>query len=601
MITNPCVTADTLVMTTQGPRPVTDLVGTSFAAVVDGKPYEATGFWSTGVKPVFKVKTARGYAVRATGNHEVLVEVDRRRRLDGTHNVTQAWKRVEDLVPGDLMVISDNSTVEVEDRSDHFMKGWALGQIKDDGGLEPSSQFKGATKNNVTDTTMVSSVVLEHLAGPCLSPQAKDLQVCLEKQSSAFVAGFLRGLFDADGSVQGDVEKGRSVRLAQSDLPTLEAVQRMLARLGIASSIYARREAGVRLMPDGKGGLADYAHRAQFEVVIAKDNIHRFETKIGFFEAAKKAALRELTAPGKREPYAERFTAEVLSVTADGEEEVFDCTVDEVHRFDANGLVVHNCGEISLLITGGYCVIADVVPFHADTLDEAEDAFRVATRALMRVNLMDSLYRKEVTRTNRIGVSMTGVHEFAWKFFQVGFRDLVNPDFTAYFEAFADPESARGAKFGTVRAAAFWLTLARFSRAVQDEAVGYAKFLGVAVPHTMTTIKPAGCASLGTEIKTVAGVISMRDLFGLHGVTEDTMQNMPDGTWIEPKVATTVFDEANVERQITKLYVNGVKPVFEITFEDGVIVKLTGNHKLKTADGWKRVDELTEGEEIIQY
>jgi len=157
--------------------------------------------------------------------------------------------------------------------------------------------------------------------------------------------------------------------------------------------------------------------------------------------------------------------------------------------------ITNPCGEISLLVLGGYCVIADVVPFHADTLDEAEDAFRVATRALMRVNLMDSLYDREVKRTNRIGVGITGVHEFAWKFFQVGFRDLVNPDFTAYFEAFADPGEARSARFGTVRAAAFWLTLARFSRAVQDEAMVYAKKLGVAVPHTMTTIKPAGTTS----------------------------------------------------------------------------------------------------------
>jgi len=158
-------------------------------------------------------------------------------------------------------------------------------------------------------------------------------------------------------------------------------------------------------------------------------------------------------------------------------------------------MITNPCGEISLNILGGYCVIADVVPFHADTLDEAEDAFRAASRALMRVNLMDSLYAKEVTRTNRIGVGITGVHEFAWKFFKVGFTHLVNPDFQAYFECFADAESARDATLGTIRAAAFWLTLARFSRAVQDEAIAYAEQLGVAVPHTMTTIKPAGTTS----------------------------------------------------------------------------------------------------------
>ena len=71
-------------------------------------------------------------------------------------------------------------------------------------------------------------------------------------------------------------------------------------------------------------------------------------------------------------------------------------------------------------------VIADVVPYHAgkvgtlrDTRShakvledwdrDAEDAFRVATRALIRVNTMDCLYKKEVQRTNRIGVGITGL------------------------------------------------------------------------------------------------------------------------------------------------------------------------------------------------
>jgi adenosylcobalamin-dependent ribonucleoside-triphosphate reductase len=135
--------------------------------------------------------------------------------------------------------------------------------------------------------------------------------------------------------------------------------------------------------------------------------------------------------------------------------------------------ITNPCGEISLNVLAGFCVIADVVPFHADTLDEAEDAFRVATRALMRVNLMDSVYGKEVRRTNRIGVGMTGVHEFAWKFFGLGFRDLI------------DEEKSKG----------FWLTLARFNRAVRSEAISYAKVLGLPRPHTMTTIKPAGTTS----------------------------------------------------------------------------------------------------------
>lgn len=135
--------------------------------------------------------------------------------------------------------------------------------------------------------------------------------------------------------------------------------------------------------------------------------------------------------------------------------------------------ITNPCGEISLHVLGGYCVIADVVPYFAETDEEAEEAFRVATRALMRVNTMDSLYKKEVQRTNRIGVGMTGIHEYAWKRFGFGFKDLIDEN----------------------KSKEFWLMLSRFKRAVDDESEDYAKFLGVNIPHTNTTIKPAGTTS----------------------------------------------------------------------------------------------------------
>lgn len=135
--------------------------------------------------------------------------------------------------------------------------------------------------------------------------------------------------------------------------------------------------------------------------------------------------------------------------------------------------ITNPCGEIALNVLGGFCVIADVVPYHCDSLEEAEECFRVVTRALMRVNLMDSIYSKEVQRTNRIGVGMTGVHEFAYKFFGFGFRELI------------DEEKSKP----------FWLQMARFNNIVHEEAVSYAKEIGTKPPHTETTIKPAGTTS----------------------------------------------------------------------------------------------------------
>ncbi len=147
------------------------------------------------------------------------------------------------------------------------------------------------------------------------------------------------------------------------------------------------------------------------------------------------------------------------------------------------------CGEISLNMLGGYCVIGDVVPYFAPTDDDAEEAFRTTTRALIRVNTMDSLYNKEVKRTNRIGVSMTGLHEYAWNRFGYGFRDLIKEE----------------------KSKDFWLTLSRFKRAVVEEAENYSKHLGMVTPHTNTTIKPAGTTSKLFGLTEGAHLPSMRE------------------------------------------------------------------------------------------
>ncbi len=150
--------------------------------------------------------------------------------------------------------------------------------------------------------------------------------------------------------------------------------------------------------------------------------------------------------------------------------------IREVTRMGAASaypMITNPCGEIQLVKWGGYCVIADVVPFHAQSDDEAEDAFRTATRALIRTNLMDCLYANEVKRTNRIGVGFTGIHEYALNRFGFGWKDIVDE----------------------AKSKSFWEMMARFSCAVKDEAKTYATKLGVTVPHTDTTVKPAGTTS----------------------------------------------------------------------------------------------------------
>jgi ribonucleotide reductase alpha subunit len=504
MIVNPCVTGDAWIQTSEGPRQVNDLIDKPFTAIVDGRPYKATGFWKTGNKPIFKIETSRGYSLELTEDHKLLVEVDRRQKLHGGYNLDREWTELKDIKIGDKIVLN-NHNGHNWDGDGSWEEGWLIGEIVGDGGHNPNSTYNSylrfwsesrsemsafalncidkaglkhrsdlaGNKNSINNTITCQAACLTELASKYLDNRKKVLPH-IEKSSSDFCRGFIRGLFDSDGTVGKDLEKGAYVRLGQNNLDLLYTVQRMLSRLGILSTVYQfRHEEGDYPMPDGHEGTKIYRRQAMHDLHVSKDNLIKFHEIIGFTEPEKVAALDIVLESFVRGPYKERFTAEVVSITANGSKDVYDCTVDEVHAFDANGIMAHNCSEIPLAIWGGFCLIGDVVPYHCDTLDEAEEAFRATTRALIRVNLLDSIYKKETVRTNRIGVGITGIHEFAWKFFKFGFRDLIDE----------------------VKSKDFWMTLSRFKRAVQDEAEKYSKKLGVEIPHTDTTIKPAGTTS----------------------------------------------------------------------------------------------------------
>lgn len=151
--------------------------------------------------------------------------------------------------------------------------------------------------------------------------------------------------------------------------------------------------------------------------------------------------------------------------------------------------IVNPCGEVPLSKLGGYCVIGDVVPYHAGSDQELEEAVRAATRALIRVNRMSFLYDSEVERTNRIGVSLTGIHEYAAARFGYGWRDLVDEQ----------------------RSQPFWQMLSRLKRAVDAEAYTYSVWLGVNPPHSTTTVKPAGTTSKLWNVSEGAHLPAMRE------------------------------------------------------------------------------------------
>lgn len=441
---NPCVTADTWVMTEKGPMQVSSLINNPFKALVQGGLYDSnTGFIKTGHKEIFTLTTDKGYELKLTDNHKLLKGV----RFSSRGKVLESeWTELKNIVQGDKILISNHREFNEWSGFGSFYEGWLIGELVGDGGYSHRKdkttsgyvRFWGDSKTYMSTVALrLTEEVVEHRSDLSIQDNGTYEQVIcvglselaqsygvsltkhlgpqLEETSSDFHKGFLRGFFDADGSVQGNIKKGVSVRLGQADLCRLKTVQRMLLRLGISSTIYeGRRAEGWYELPDGNGGLREYFCNEMHELVISGDNIVVFSDRVGFQEPQKQEKLQEIIKSYNRSPKKERFEVTVKEIVPSGMEDVYDCTVEEVHEFDANGIRAHNCSEI-VLRSCGLCNLSEVVVRAEDNVEDLKHKVKLATIiGTMQATLTDFRYLRPKWRENAedealLGVSLTGI------------------------------------------------------------------------------------------------------------------------------------------------------------------------------------------------
>jgi len=465
MIVNPCQPAWAPVLTPYG-------ISTMGAIKIGDKVWSKDGWvtvvnkQATGVKPVYWYRTNAGAFV-GTENHRV---------VSGGIKIEAGEADSIDVLAGPLG--------SVEPLAQFVMDGLMIG----DGTAHRTSHDKVYLTIGAGDQDYFASEVGHLIIGDHSVKKGKAFKVETTIDHDELphlpervipdrflygtpseVASFLRGLFSANGSICGS-----RVTLKTTSAGLAAQVQWMLSSIGIVSYRTTNKSSSV------KWENGEYTSRQSYDINVNAHNALVFAEKIGFIQGYKNEKLAALSRCDGPRGHRVKTTFDIVERDLIGEEEVFDITVDgPSHTYWSGGHDVSNCGEVTLSVLGGFCVLCDVIPYHAESLDEAEEAFRVATRALIRVNTMDSVYNNEVRRTNRIGVGMTGIFEFAAKFFRCGFIELINPDFT-------NPHC---------RSAQFWITLSRFARAVEEEAESYSKVLGMAIPHTNRTIKPSGTIS----------------------------------------------------------------------------------------------------------
>ncbi len=436
--TNPCLTSDTWIFTENGPKQIKDLIGTSFTAILDGKKYPSTsqGFFSSGVKSIYEVKLKNGMSIKCTSNHKFMT-------ADG-------WKTVEQMNSDDHIILDNNqeSMISWNSKPGDFEKGWLLGSLFGDGNIEKDKANLDFWGENRYDMQKIAKIYLNESVGcrsDCGSGNgqidygrvrigSKELRDCaisynmynfdsntkqisedVEKESSDFTRGFLSGWFDADGSPQGNHKKGISVRLSSIDLNALRYAQRALSRFGIISKIYEnRKDAGYRLLPDGNGGYREYYCQTTHELVISNKSVALFHERVGFKDLNKKTRLESSISQYKRNLNSDKVSSKIKSIIAIGEQEVFDCQIPDKNAFNANGLVSHNCGEISLR-PFGFCNLSEVIVREDDTLESLKKKVEISTilgtfqSTLTDFRYLRNIWKKNAEEERLLGVSLTGI------------------------------------------------------------------------------------------------------------------------------------------------------------------------------------------------
>ena len=368
--TNPCVTGDTLLYTSNGILNMKYLheQGRGINPVIDNritgdKMGIGSNVFSTGIKSVYKLKTNEGYYLKATNYHPIFSE-DRGEMVE-----------LKDLKIGErIRVLGSGGAFG---NYGNLKLGRVLGSFIGDGSLsktrnpshvafwgderELADMFKGYVSDIAhrelkvreienRDESMVASVSLTTLAKQygIYDNKLKVPEVVFFGTKEMQV-GFLQGLFQADGTINySKSHSTRVIRLGSVSEELLEGVQMILLNFGIYSKIYLNRKPeGEKLMPDGKGGKKMYHSKPFHELVISNSDVKKFSDEINFIGSVKRNKLAEMIDGAHFRD--SKFVARVKSISYIGEEEVFDLTEYVSHSLVCNGIVTSNCGEQPLI------------------------------------------------------------------------------------------------------------------------------------------------------------------------------------------------------------------------------------------------------------
>ncbi len=394
-----CLTGDSLVyLPREGARrPIRDLVGQHGFEVLamdrDGwklRPAIVSKAFSTGEKQVFRLTTRLGRTIRATANHKFLT--------------IAGWRPLEELVAGDPIsvpgVLPDTALASMTE--DELA---LLGHLIGDGCTLPRHAIQYTTVDCKLASLVadLSTRVFGDRVRPRVKAERRWYQVYLaarerlthgvrnpvaawldelgvfglrshEKrvpevvfaQPAWAIAKFLHHLWATDGCVWlGGPSQKTNIYYATSSARLAHDVQTLLLRLGINGRI-TKHENPAKGRPQFHvtvSGGTDLVRFLEIVGALGTNKRRHASAILEHFDGRARNPNRELVPSGLGKERAMRVASAVrseelvdlalgdaywdpiVSIEPDGVEEVFDLTVDDLHNFVADNIVVHNSIE----------------------------------------------------------------------------------------------------------------------------------------------------------------------------------------------------------------------------------------------------------------
>ena len=362
---NLCVAPNTLILTKDGHKEIQYLAGQE-VEIWNGWEWSTVVPRKTGVnQKLLRVVTSSGLELECTEYHKWYVQ--------GNYNSNSVVeKRTHELEPGDKLI-----KFELPQRKEigptnfyHYFGGFYTG----DGckvGNKNRLYFYGEKKK-------LLPYLLETLedSNAKIYTQDKqdriyvDCQHNYEKFSipdTDFLSWFA-GLCDSDGTVARN-GTNEALQIGSVNASFLRSVQLRLQEYGVNAKVTEMREAGTHMLPDGRGGSANYACQTNYRLLISSSGLYRL-IQAGF--KTYRLTFQERL-PQRN---AEQFNVVVDVIDENQYDDTYCVTEPKRHMAVFNGILTGNCTEITLFADELHtftCVLSSINLIHWDKLKQVDN------------------------------------------------------------------------------------------------------------------------------------------------------------------------------------------------------------------------------------